>query len=66
MVMTASPSLSGHAREFYTQYSNHGGERYHAAFSDDQAAFLRCAARLSNRPYMIDDYFGFRVVRTVR
>jgi eukaryotic-like serine/threonine-protein kinase len=32
----------------------------------DQAAFLRCAARLSNRPYMIDDYFGFRVVRTVR
>jgi formylglycine-generating enzyme required for sulfatase activity len=32
----------------------------------DQAAFLRCAARLSNRPYMLDDYFGFRVVRTVR
>jgi formylglycine-generating enzyme required for sulfatase activity len=32
----------------------------------DQAAFLRCAARLSNRPYMIDDYFGFRVLRTVR
>jgi formylglycine-generating enzyme required for sulfatase activity len=32
----------------------------------DQAAFLRCAARLSNRPYMVDDYFGFRVARTVR
>ncbi len=38
MVMTGSPSLSGHAREFYTVYSNHGGERYHAAFSDDEAA----------------------------
>jgi len=22
--------------------------------------------RLSNRPYMVDDYFGFRVARTVR
>ncbi len=32
----------------------------------DQAAFLRCAAKLSNRPYMLDDYFGFRVVRTIR
>jgi serine/threonine protein kinase/formylglycine-generating enzyme required for sulfatase activity len=32
----------------------------------DHAAFLRCAARLSNRPYMIDDYFGFRVARTIR
>jgi serine/threonine protein kinase/formylglycine-generating enzyme required for sulfatase activity len=32
----------------------------------DQAAFLRCAARLSNRPYQVDDYFGFRVGRTVR
>ena len=32
----------------------------------DQGGFLRCAARLGNRPYMIDDYFGFRVVRTVR
>ena len=29
-------------------------------------SFLRCAARLSNRPYLIDDYFGFRVARTVR
>jgi len=32
----------------------------------DHASFLRCAARLSNRPYMIDDYFGLRVVRTIR
>jgi hypothetical protein len=32
----------------------------------DQGGFLRCAARLGNRPYMIDDYFGFRAVRTVR
>jgi serine/threonine protein kinase/formylglycine-generating enzyme required for sulfatase activity len=31
----------------------------------DQAVFLRCAARLSNRPYMVDDYFGMRVARTV-
>ncbi len=38
MVMTGSPSLSGQTREFYTQYGNHGGERYHAAFSDDQDA----------------------------
>jgi formylglycine-generating enzyme required for sulfatase activity len=37
-----------------------GGDFY------DQAAFLRCAAWLSNRPYMVDDYFGFRVARTVR
>jgi formylglycine-generating enzyme required for sulfatase activity len=32
----------------------------------DHPAFLRCAARLSNRPYMIDDYFGMRVGRTIR
>jgi hypothetical protein len=38
MKMTGSPSKSGHAREFYTVYSNHGGELYHAAFSDDEAA----------------------------
>jgi hypothetical protein len=33
-----SPSRSGSAREFYTVYGNNGGERYHAAFSDDEAA----------------------------
>ena len=38
MVLTGSPSLSGHAREFYTVYNKHGGQRYHAAFSDDEAA----------------------------
>jgi formylglycine-generating enzyme required for sulfatase activity len=32
----------------------------------DQAVFLRSAARLSNRPYMVDDYFGMRVARTIR
>jgi formylglycine-generating enzyme required for sulfatase activity/serine/threonine protein kinase len=32
----------------------------------DHASFLRCAARLMNRPYVIDDYFGFRVARTIR
>jgi formylglycine-generating enzyme required for sulfatase activity len=32
----------------------------------DHPSFLRSAARLSNRPYMIDDYFGFRLARTVR
>jgi formylglycine-generating enzyme required for sulfatase activity len=32
----------------------------------DHAPFLRCAAWLSNRPYTIDDYYGFRVGRTVR
>ncbi len=32
----------------------------------DHPSFLRCAARQSNRPYLIDDYFGFRVARTVR
>jgi formylglycine-generating enzyme required for sulfatase activity len=32
----------------------------------DQPSFLRCSARLSNRPYLIDDYYGFRVARTVK
>jgi formylglycine-generating enzyme required for sulfatase activity len=32
----------------------------------DHPSFLRSAARQSNRPYMIDDYFGFRLARTVR
>ena len=38
MNLVSSPSLSGSAREFYTTYGNFGGERYHVAFSDDQAA----------------------------
>ena len=38
MKITNSPSRSGYAREFYTVYGNHGGERYHAAFADDEAA----------------------------
>jgi formylglycine-generating enzyme required for sulfatase activity len=32
----------------------------------DHPSFLRSAARQSNRPYMIDDYFGMRVARTIR
>jgi formylglycine-generating enzyme required for sulfatase activity len=32
----------------------------------DQPYFLRCAARSNNRPYQIDDFFGFRLARTVR
>jgi hypothetical protein len=32
----------------------------------DHPSFLRCSARLSIRPYLIDDYFGFRVARNVR
>jgi formylglycine-generating enzyme required for sulfatase activity len=31
----------------------------------DHPSFLRSASRSSNRPYLIDDYFGFRVARTV-
>ena len=38
MNMVSSPSLSGSAREFYTTYGNHGGERYHVSFADDQNA----------------------------
>ena len=30
--------MSGSAREFYTTYGNHGGERYHVAFADDENA----------------------------
>jgi formylglycine-generating enzyme required for sulfatase activity len=32
----------------------------------DQPYFLRCATRSNNRPYQIDDFFGFRLARTVR
>jgi formylglycine-generating enzyme required for sulfatase activity len=32
----------------------------------DHPSFLRCSARVNNRPYLIDDNFGFRVARTVR
>jgi hypothetical protein len=28
----SSPSLTGHAREFYVSYWDHGGERYHLSF----------------------------------
>ena len=38
MSVVNSPSRSGFAREFYTTYGTHGGERYHANFADDQAA----------------------------
>jgi hypothetical protein len=34
-----SPSRTGSAREFYTTYGNSGGERYHAAFADDESAY---------------------------
>ncbi|MBV8281803.1 MAG: hypothetical protein JO347_07035, partial [Candidatus Eremiobacteraeota bacterium] len=33
--MVSSPSHSGNARKFYTEYSNGGDERYTVAFSDD-------------------------------
>jgi len=32
----------------------------------DQPPFLRCTSRRSERPYMVDDYFGMRVARTIR
>jgi hypothetical protein len=38
MAVVNSPSLSGYARELYTVYGNSGGELYHAAFADDEAA----------------------------
>jgi len=38
MDMVSSPSLSGSARKFYTTYGNHGGERYHVVFNDDENA----------------------------
>jgi hypothetical protein len=38
MKLVTSPARSGSARQFYTTYGNHGGERYHVAFADDEAA----------------------------
>src|SRR5580692_8175902 len=38
MSITSNPSRSGAARELYTVYGNSGGELYHTAFSDDEAA----------------------------
>lgn len=38
MSLVGSPSMGGTARKFYTTYGNNGGERYHASFSDDEAA----------------------------
>ncbi len=35
MSMTGSPSRSGNARRFVTNYSNSGGERYNVSFGDD-------------------------------
>jgi formylglycine-generating enzyme required for sulfatase activity len=42
------------------------GRMLRGGFFYDNPSFLRCAAWLSNRPYMVDDYFGFRIGRTVR
>jgi hypothetical protein len=36
--VTSSPSRTGSARHFSTSYSNYGGERYMASFSDDTSA----------------------------
>ncbi len=36
--LVETPSLSGNAREFSTDYSNYGGERYHVSFGKDTAA----------------------------
>lgn len=36
--VTGSPSLTGGAREFVTNYSNNGGELYYTAFGDDTNA----------------------------
>jgi len=38
MNLVNSPSRSGNSRELYTVYGNSGGELYHAAFADDEAA----------------------------
>jgi hypothetical protein len=38
MSMVSSPSLSGHARKFTTNYKNAGDERYSVSFGDDTAA----------------------------
>lgn len=38
MSMTSSPSRSGNARRFVTNYSNSGGERYDVSFGDDTSS----------------------------
>ncbi len=38
MSIVNSPSLSGQARDFATQFSNSGGELYHVSFGDDTAS----------------------------
>ena len=38
MSMVSSPSQGGTARKFYTTFGSNGGERYHVAFADDEAA----------------------------
>jgi hypothetical protein len=35
MSVVSSPSYSGPSRQFYTQWSNSGGERFHVSFADD-------------------------------
>ncbi|HEY1900808.1 MAG TPA: hypothetical protein VGG56_00125 [Terracidiphilus sp.] len=38
MNMVSTPSLSGHARQFATKFSNSGGQRYSVSFGDDAAS----------------------------
>jgi hypothetical protein len=52
--ISSKPAVETHGRVM------RGGAFY------DQPPFLRCAAHLNNRPYMIDDYFGMRAARTIR
>ncbi len=38
MSIVASPSQSGHARQFVTNFGNAGGERYSVSFGDDESS----------------------------
>ena len=38
MSIVSSPSQSGHAREFVTNFGNSGGERYSVSFGDDESS----------------------------
>ena len=38
MSIASSPSQSGHAREFVTNFGNSGGERYSVSFGDDETS----------------------------
>lgn len=38
MSVVNSPSMSGNARKFVTNFSNYGGERYYVSFNDDTSA----------------------------